>query len=320
MPSIYSWYVGVQKELPARFALDVSYSGNHAVHLMDQRLVNTVPANTFVTNPTLRQSVNFKDDALRPYYGWGNLNAIETLGYSRYDAMMIRVSRRMSNNIAVNFNYTRSRAMGIVDNDSDTINNPYNIRQNWANAGYDQPNVFTTDFVYDLPKVKGSWDNPATRLALNGWEVTGIFRAQSGMPITITSNGSLMGVNAGTQYPNLVGDPYAGQTKTQWLNPAAFQRPADGQYGTLGRSALRMPGVRNVDASLIKNFTIRESVKAAFRCEVFNLFNHPQIWGLNTGFSADNPGGSISANLKNFGQPNSFREARILQLALRFSF
>ena len=65
MPSIYSWYVGVQKELPSKFALDVSYSGNHAIHLMDQRRVNAVPAGTFVTNPNLRQSVNFKDDALR---------------------------------------------------------------------------------------------------------------------------------------------------------------------------------------------------------------------------------------------------------------
>ena len=77
---------------------------------MDQRRVNAVAANTFVTNPNLRQSVNFKDDALRPYYGWGSLNAVETLAYSRYDAMMVRLSRRFANNLAVNFNYTRSSA------------------------------------------------------------------------------------------------------------------------------------------------------------------------------------------------------------------
>jgi len=318
MPSIYSWYVGVQRELPGKFALDVSYSGNHAIHLMDQRRVNAVPAGTFVTNPNLRQSVNFKDDALRPYYGWGSLNAVETLSYSRYNAMMVRLSRRFANNLAVNFNYTRSRAMDLLDNDSDNITNPFNMRQNWGPAGYDQPNVFTTDFVYDLPKVKSTM--PVAKAVLNGWEVTGIFRSQSGMPISIGANGSTMGVDAGSQYANLVGDAYAGQNKYQWLNPAAFQRPAEGQYGNLQRNALRMPGVRNVDASLIKNFAITESTKVALRCEVFNLFNHPQIWGLNTGFSADNPGGSISSSNKNFGQPNSWRESRIMQLALRFSF
>jgi hypothetical protein len=320
MPSVYSWYAGVQRELPGRFSLDVSYSGNHAIHLMDQRRVNAVAANTFVTNPNLRQSVNFKDDALRPYYGWGSLNAVETLAYSRYNAMMTRLSRRFSNNFAVNFNYTRSSAMDLLDNDSDNITNPFNMRQNWGKAGYDQPNVFTTDFIYDTPKVKGALNNPVGRLALNGWEVTGIFRAQSGMPISIGANGSTMGVDSGSQYADLIGDAYAGQNKYQWLNPAAFKRPQEGQYGNLQRNALRMPGVRNVDASLIKNFAITESMKAAFRCEVFNLFNHPEIWGINTGFSADNPGGAISASNKNFGQPNAWREARTLQLALRFSF
>ena len=211
MPSIYSWYVGVQRELPGKFALDVSYSGNHAIHLMDQRRVNAVPAGTFVTNPNLRQSVNFKDDALRPYYGWGSLNAVETLAYSRYNAMMVRLSRRFANSLAVNFNYTRSRAMDILDNDSDNITNPFNMRQNWAVAGYDQPNVFTTDFIYDLPKVKSTM--PVAKAVLNGWEVTGIFRAQSGMPISIGANGSTMGVDSGSQYANLVGDPYAGQNK-----------------------------------------------------------------------------------------------------------
>ncbi len=320
MPSVYSWYGGIQRELPAKFSLDVSYSGNHAIHLMDQRRVNAVAANTFVTNPNLRQSVNFKDDALRPYYGWGSLNAVETLAYSRYDALMVRMSRRFANNLAVNFNYTRSSAMDLLDNDSDNITNPFNMRQNWGKAGYDQPNVFTTDFIYDLPKVKGTLDKPLGRIALNGWEVTGIFRAQSGMPVSIGANGSTMGIDAGSQYADLVGDPYAGQNKYQWINPAAFKRPQEGQYGNLQRNALRMPGVRNVDASLIKNFAITESMKAAFRCEVFNLFNHPQIWGINTGFSADNPGGAISSSNQNFGQPNAWREARTVQLALRFSF
>ena len=57
MPSIYSWYVGIQHQLPARFALDVSYSGSHSVHLMDQRQVNAQPAG-FLQNNNLSASVN----------------------------------------------------------------------------------------------------------------------------------------------------------------------------------------------------------------------------------------------------------------------
>jgi hypothetical protein len=309
--------MGTQRELPAKFALDVSYSGNHAVHLMNQRRVNALPAGTFIANPTLSQSVNYRNDALRPWYGWGSLLAVETQAYSSYNAMMARLSRRMANNLSFNVNYTWSKVMDLVDNDSDTIINPFNMRQNWGPAGYDQTHVFTTDFIYQMPKF-----NIASGLKpiVNGWELSGIIRMQSGMPFSVTSNGTTQGVDAGSPYPNVVGDPYAGQNKYRWVNPAAFQRAQDGEYGNFHRNALRMPAVRNMDANLVKNFQIREQMRVTFRFEVFNLFNHPQIWGLNTGFTADNQGGAISPTNKNFGTPSSFREARIVQLALRFAF
>jgi len=319
MPTIYSWYGGVQRQLPAKFTLDVSYSGNHAIHLMEQRQVNALPAG-WLQNNNLLQSVNYYSNALLPYLGWGNLTSVETTGYSRYDAMMLRLSRRFSNNFSVNFNYTHANIKDTVDNDSDGINNPFNIAQNYANAGYDQPNVETLDFVYMFPKVKGALDTPVVRQIFNGWELSGMFRAQSGMPINVTSNGNLYGVNAGTPYPNLSGDAYAGQNSFQWLNPAAFTRPADGTYGNLGRNALRLPGVRNIDMSLMKNFNFTENTRLTFRCEVYNLMNHPQVWGINTGFSGDTPGAGISASDKNFGQANSYRDARTLQLAIRFAF
>ena len=126
-------------------------------------------------------------------------------------------------------------------------------------------------------------------------------------------------MDAGSQYPNVSGDPHTGNVD-QWLNPAAFTRPQDGQYGNSKRNAFRLPGVRNVDATLSKTFKITEYVKASVRCEVFNLFNSSQVWGINTGFSADNQGGGISANLKNFAYPNSYRESRILQFAFRLAF
>lgn len=270
-------------------------------------------------NNNLSQSVNFFNNALLPYLGWGALNAVETNAYSRYDAMLLRISHRFANNFSFNFNYTLSRVMDIVDNDSDSIINPFNIASQYAPAGYDQTNVVTFDFVYTLPKVKGVLDKPVARQVFNGWEVSGIFRTQTGMPVNLTSNGNLFGVNLGSQYPDVTGDPYAG-SRSQWLNPAAFVRPADGTWGTLGRDALRLPHITNFDASLMKNFNFSERVKVTFRAECFNLFNHTQVWGINTGFSGDNPGSGLSASDGTFGQPNAWRDARTLQLALRLAF
>ena len=72
MPTIYGWYVGVQRQLPAHFALDASYSGNHAIHMMDQRQVNALPAG-WLQNNNLSQSVNYWNNALLPVFGVGQL-------------------------------------------------------------------------------------------------------------------------------------------------------------------------------------------------------------------------------------------------------
>jgi hypothetical protein len=48
-----------------------------------------------------------------------------------------------------------------------------------------------------------------------------------------------------------------------------------GQFGTLGRNVFRDTGFRNVDFSVSKNFNLGERVKAQFRFETFNIFNHP---------------------------------------------
>jgi hypothetical protein len=321
MPSIYSWYAGIQHELPARFSLDLSYSGSHSVHLMDQRQVNALPAG-YLQNNNLSASVNGWTSALLPYAGWGALTAIETNGYARYNAMMLRVSRRFANNLALNFNYTWSHVMDVADNDSDNINNPFCIRCSYANAGYDQTNVVSLDAIYMLPKVHGALDNAFTRQIFNGWELSGIFRHQTGMPVTITSNGNLYGLNIGSvgQYPNLVGDPYQGASGSMLINQAAFARPADGTWGSLGRNSIRLPGITNVDAALMKSFSFAERAKLTFRFEVFNLLNHPEVWGMNTGFRADNPGLGLSASSGQFGQANAYRDARTIQLALRFAF
>lgn len=323
MPTIYSWYFGIQHELGNNFTLDVSYSGNHAVHLMDQRELNALPAGYTTAFPNALPSVNNQYTALLPYLGWGNLNAIETDGYSRYNALMLRVSRRFVKGLTGNVNYTLSRVMDTNDNDSDQINNPFDIAASYAPAGYDQTHVFSTDWVYDLPNIT---QNRALGVLINGWELTSILSIHSGMPFTVYAGGNLDGYNAGSQYVDVLGNPYAGQNSSQWINPGAFVQPADGTYGTTGRDAFRLPWIQNLDSSLIKNFNVTERVKVVYRFEVFNVFNHPEIWGLNGtnsagGFTGLGPSLGINATSDaTFGEVNAWRDQRTIQMALRFQF
>lgn len=321
MPTIYSWNLGVQRELAYNFSLDLSYVGNRGIHLMVQRAINGTPANYFIDNPNALPSVNNYADALRPYRGYGGLTSIETSGTSSYHGMLVRLSRRFTNSFSFNVNYSWSRTFDIVDNDSDSLVNPLDVRANWAPAGYDATHTFSVDYVYELPRVRGALDNRLGRAVFNGWQLSGITRAQSGFPLNVTSNGTLYGIDAGTQYVDLIGDPYAGQTKERWLNPAAFARPLDGRRGNLHRNALRGPGFNNWDVSLSKIFRFKEAMSLKLGMDVFNVFNHAQVYAINTGFSADTPGSGISSSTRNtFGTIGSFRDPRILQFGARFEF
>jgi hypothetical protein len=50
-----------------------------------------------------------------------------------------------------------------------------------------------------------------------------------------------------------------------------------GQFGTMGRNIFRDLGFHNVDLSLSKSFKLGERMKAQFRVETFNIFNHPNF-------------------------------------------
>jgi len=234
--------------------------------------------------------------------------------------MLMRLGRRFADRMAFNLNWTWSKSMNLVDNDSDTVRNPYDMRMSWAPAGYDMTHVFSIDYIFQLPGVSGRLDNMVMRAIMNGWQLSGITRFQTGRPFTVSSNGNIMGVDAGGVQPDVIGDPYGGRSKYRWLDPTAFRRPLDGQYGTLGRNALRYPGTANFDVNIAKTFRVTEAVSFDVRGEVYNVFNHPQIWGLNTSFTADNPGGTISSSNRNLGLPTQWRDPRVIQFGFKLRF
>jgi len=75
-------------------------------------------------------------------------------------------------------------------------------------------------------------------------------------------------------------------------------------------SGVRGDGINNWDLSAIKNTQLSERVRAQFRFELINAFNHPQ-------FGAPNTTPSSTA----FGTITSESQiSRVTQLALKFIF
>jgi hypothetical protein len=323
MPHIYSWSVGIQRELKGGFALDVSYMGNSGSFLMVQRAVNGLPAGYFLRNPDASKNVNYRNDALRPYYGFGGITNVETSGLSKYSGLLARLSRRFSNRFSMNVNYTFAKGFGEVDTDDGTVSNPFCRHCNWARQGYDRSHVFVLDYIYQLPDLAEKLGgNPILKGVLDGWQLSGITEFSKGLPTSIGSNGNMYGLDLGGQRAIVTGDYKSLRSQGIWFNPDAFQRPPDTAWG-LGRNSFELPGVNNWDVVIQKFFPLglTEQSKLNFRLEVYNFFNNSQVWSVNTSFAGDSPGSGISANNRGaFGKPTAFRDPRTLQLGLKITF
>jgi hypothetical protein len=319
IPTIYSWSIGVQREVTRSMSVDVAYLGNAGRHLQYRRDLNQLDLGTTL-QPGVLASVNNAQNALRRYRGYLGIPFTEFGAVSNYKALQARLTRRFAQSLTGNFNYTLSAARGEVDGDGTSIGYYKDRRREYSYSGYDRRQVVTIDFVYELPKF--AKDSRAAGIVLNGWQMNGITRFWSGNPGTVTSNGNL-GTLGGGQFANYItGSIYPDQqSRRNYINIAAFGRPPDGQLGNTVKNSIRLPGINQWDLSLLKNFRVTEGVNVQFRFETFNTFNHTQWSGVNLGLGLPNPGtAATEATRGSFGEVSGTRDPRSLQFGLKFLF
>jgi len=106
-----------------------------------------------------------------------------------------------------------------------------------------------------------------------------------------------------------------------------------GQFGTMGRNIFRDTGFHNVDLSVSKNFKFGERLKAQFRVETFNIFNHPNYANPNGATSGYGQGanadpsqagtfgcGCATPDNASFNPVLGSGSNRAIQLGLKFIF
>src|SRR6202011_5649661 len=140
---------------------------------------------------------------------------------------------------------------------------------------------------------------------LGGWQINGLLQSQTGLPFTPQLNNTTVNTGTGSR-PNRVasGNLSSGQSISHWFDQTAFTSPPLYTFGNAGRDILFGPGRTNLDASLFKDFRVRERLTVQFRGESFNVFNHPQFGQPNAtiGSGAD---GTITSSV---GNPRLRRE------------
>lgn len=244
---------------------------------------------------------------------------------SSFNALVLRYNWQISNSVNLLTTYQWSKA---IDNASewqgwevnDQLRNYYDLKSDRSISAHDLPQSFVNALVYELPVGKGrkyGSDMPAIANAIiGGWQVSGIVRFSSGLPLGFTASNTLSAYEFQVQRPNVADLKTAAvdsPTPDMWFNKAAFTQPGTYQIGNAPRwiPNIRFGPTRHADLALLKNFTWSDRFKAQFRGEFFNFTNTPQFGRANTDITSGDFGkvsGTTNVNPRN------------IQLGLRVQF
>jgi hypothetical protein len=339
IPTEYGWSAGVQRELPWKMGLDVAYVGNAGRHLIYMTDLNQFqPGTTTGAAPACAGGTSTWLNCAN-YTGYGNLNITNYGATESYNALQAKLTRRFSRDLTLSTDYTYSKNRDLDDADDNfaTLRNRFDPSLDLGPTGWDRTNVFNFNYVYDFPTFMNK--SAFERLALGGWETSGIVRYWSGVPMSMYCGGN-SGESAGGAGSSSAplcdltpGVPIYLKKGIQWINPYAFTQPLPGTLGNTTRNEFRGPGYNDWNLSIFKNFNFKENLKLQLRLETFNTFNHTQ-WGVSGGTSGGNTTGAINniittqgpglpttAGLAgNSGYLNSARDERQIQLGAKFYF
>jgi outer membrane receptor protein involved in Fe transport len=346
VPYTESYMLSVQRALRGDTILNVSYVGTQGHHLMV--IFEANPSNPALCLEAISAGcgpgaetgtftlgsgqVIMPRDQLGPNGGvnFGSTGWFRTMGHSSYNALEVSM-RHTTGRLTLLGGYTYSKSMDNSSAPGDQVY-PFNPNLSTALSAWDATHNFVVSYSYELPLDRAFGANRLSR----GWIVSGITRFATGTPITIleTDDYSLTGNTSvgpsGSQdepfyTPGkllLDTNPRKGGTYfntslfilegCQFLSAGTPCTDANRLYGYFGNSRRRFfhgPGWNNWDIALLKDLRITESKALEFRVELFNAFNHAQF---------NNPDGNILDST--FGVIQSARDARIGQLALKFTF
>jgi len=314
-PKLYSWSIGLQRELQHGMIAEASYVGNHGADLSFPVDINQVPA-----------ALLGKGQSARPYPQYQSITGDNYNNISNYDALQASLKKRFSKGFSLDANYTWSKNLVYFDASgwggkagTAQYQMAYSPAANYGLSNNNYPQAFKMIVVYELPFGKGKAllgsGSGLLDAVFGGWQASGIFMRQAGPPFNpVMGTANLDGALSGTWYPTRIGSgSVSNPTLSHWFDPTAFTQPAAYTFGDSGRNILTAPGLSTLDFSMGKNFSlskVHEGVRLLFRMDASNILNHPCFAAPNSSIGASGVG-VVSATTIG---------GRTLQLGARLSF
>lgn len=368
-PYVQQYSLDVQQQITPKTFIDVAYVGNHGTHLLGALNLNQPAPGAWVGKVSPNNSGGSCNDPdtgqpswlsttcdralnqIKPYLGYFAIDSLRTDFGSNYNALQTKFTKRFSGKTFIDVNYTWSRALTNAQADySGFAQDIYNINAEYARAAVDRTHILTLDGVYELPWYK---DQKGLKgRIIGGWELSGIFAVNSGLPLTIsasqatTTNYNLPGgaasvingrvntgyvtdnaglsvfgnTNAGLRL-NQIGNPNDGHgTKIHnkgynalWFYTGAFAAAPPSQTSQAPTAGR---GTIQGPGFNRVDFAVHRNFRIVNRLNFqfrMEAFNALNHTNVQTIATASG-GGST------FGEVTGYREARIVQFAGRFSF
>lgn len=266
-----------------------------------------------------------------------------TTAYSNYHGGSFNLRQRLGETLSYDINYTFSKSLDNASGlqtggsyGSQFILNPLRPDDNYAASDFDTRHVVNANFLFELPIGKGkaffSDMNSFADAILGGWELRGIYRWNSGQPISPPFDQAQWATNWNVQSNGTrirpVDFTVVRDTQNVFADPQAsfnsFRNARPGETGE--RNTFRLPGYQTLDMGLAKSFTMpwSEGHKMQFRWEVFNVtnvqyFNAGGASRASYGLPQDPETGEAASN---FGKIYDSIQGnpRRMQFGLRYSF
>jgi hypothetical protein len=291
---------GIQQNLGHNFVLDVSYVGAWAQNQPESFNINTVPlwtcwncqssgAGTVATRT--ESSTNY--NLWRPYTGYSDIYLQRFDLYNNYHSLQSTLQRRFSNGLMVGVSYTLSKQLTLGSMDP-VLSATENRTRNYG--GGPAASNLMINYTYELPKLsKKLGDNVSAKAVgaiTDNWALSGITHLASGSAYTVTCGygGQQRFDQTGTPSEgttcDLISDPHSGRGKMKF-NPNAYTIAAWHTLGNAPKNNLVGPGMNNWDMTVRRSIPLGAESRRKIQLEVaaYNVFNHPQFTGVNSGLS-----------------------------------
>lgn len=292
-PQYVEWSFEIEKPVGKKNVFVATYTGNYGYNLLIQNGL----VNAFLNNTTQFPNGFGGLPTTAPDPRFSSITELTNSGISRYNGLSFQIRRALGWGFQGQMSYTWSHALDDISNGgagefysgtSRTALSGPSVAANYGNADYDVRHNFVADFFWNTP-----WklQNRILDTAVNNWTVGGKFFVRSGTPYSITDSrlAGNIGPNLGAR---ILASYAAGASVSRNCGTSAVNTPcyslsdfvpslSETTWGDVSRNSFYGPGYFDVDASVFKNFPIRERMKLQLGTQVFNLMNHPHFTSPN---------------------------------------